>query len=57
VDISKPECLDARKELIILLQENSTMSGRKLAEVTGINRETIRKILVNNEPAPSVYNK
>ena len=48
VDISKPECVDVRKELIIWLKENSAMSGRKLAEVTGINRETIRKILVNN---------
>jgi len=47
VDISKPEYSDARRELIIWLQENTLMSGRKLAEVTGINRETIRKILVS----------
>ncbi|SFM39430.1 REP element-mobilizing transposase RayT [Pelosinus propionicus DSM 13327] len=46
-DISKPEYLNTRKELIIWLQENTAMSGRKLAEVTGINRETIRKILAN----------
>ncbi len=45
-DISKPECLEDRKELILWLKENTPMSGRKLAEVTGINRETIRKILV-----------
>jgi predicted HTH transcriptional regulator len=47
MDISKPEYLYTRKELIIWLQENTVMSGRKLAEVTGINRETIRKILAN----------
>ncbi|MPM54546.1 hypothetical protein SDC9_101324 [bioreactor metagenome] len=45
-DISKPELLDARMELIIWLKETTLMPGRKLAEITGINRETIRKILV-----------
>ncbi|MGI6093721.1 MAG: transposase [Negativicutes bacterium] len=46
-DISKPEYCVVRKELIIWLKENTSMSGRKLAEVMEINRETIRKILVS----------
>lgn len=45
-DISKPELFEVRKELIVWLKETTSMSGRKLAELTGINRETIRKILV-----------
>ncbi len=50
VDLLGPEWLETRKEFILWLKENTGISGRKLAEVTGMNRATIRKIIINKQP-------
>ena len=45
-DLSKVENLPILKDLILTIMNNSRLSGRKISEMTGINRETIRKALL-----------
>lgn len=45
-DLSKVENLPVLKNLILAILNNSRFSGRKISQVTGINRETIRKALL-----------
>lgn len=45
VDLDKVEYAPIRKEMVLVLKEHTALSGRKLAELTGVNREIIRKIL------------
>ncbi|WP_324324420.1 transposase [Sporomusa sphaeroides] len=44
-DLAKAEHSHIRQGLILRLKDTTGLSGRKLAELTGINREVIRKIL------------
>ena len=46
-DLTKAGNPQVRKELVLKLKQNTGLSGRKLAELTGISRETIRKILLS----------
>ncbi len=43
--LQEKEYLAVREEMILWLKEHTGLSGRKLAELTGLNRETVRKIL------------
>lgn len=40
------------RELIEMLMARSKISGRQIAQLTGINREKVRKMLVSLEPSP-----
>lgn len=42
-DLKKPECKKIRDEIILYLMNNSNLSKRRIAEILGINRETVRK--------------
>lgn len=45
-DLGKAEHLPVLKEVILGIVKSSKLSGRKISQVTGINRETIRKALL-----------
>ena len=45
-DIAKKENTHIRKGIILKLRNDTGLSGRKLSQLTGINRETIRRALL-----------
>lgn len=45
-DIAKKENTHILKELVLKLRNDTGLSGRKLSQLTGINRETIRRALL-----------
>jgi putative transposase len=50
--LKQRECKRERDILVKELIGNSRLSLRKIAEILGINRETVRKISVSKEPSP-----
>jgi Transposase and inactivated derivatives len=42
-DLKKPESKKIRDSIILYLMDNSNLSKRRIAEILGINRETVRK--------------
>jgi putative transposase len=50
-DLNRSENRAIAAELIEILVRKSGISGREVAEITGINREKVRKILVSKEPS------
>jgi putative transposase len=51
-DLNRSENRAIAAELIETLVRKSGISGREVAEITGINREKVRKILVSKETSP-----
>ena len=51
-DIKKKENIEFRDQLLRELSRFSGFSSRKISELTGINRETTRKVLLSREPSP-----
>lgn len=51
-DLCKNENLSAAVELVRMLLANGGVSGRQIAQLTGINREKVRRIAVSVEPSP-----
>lgn len=51
-DLRKRENCGVASDLIKTLVYRSGISGREAAEITGINREKVRRILVSKEPSP-----
>jgi REP element-mobilizing transposase RayT/DNA-binding CsgD family transcriptional regulator len=50
-ELSKPEFTTTRNQLVCELIQFSHLSKRKIAELIGINRETVRKIVMSIEPS------
>ena len=51
-DLGKADNFLMLKELIITIKNNFRLSGRQMSQVTGINRETIRKALLTTSKIP-----
>lgn len=43
---------EVRKELLEILHKKSNFSIREIALITGLNRETVRRMIVSKEPSP-----
>lgn len=56
-DLNKRENIDKASEIIEKLVCETGMSGRQAAEMVGINREKVRRILVSKEPSDRVKNR
>ncbi|TYQ16924.1 UNVERIFIED_CONTAM: REP element-mobilizing transposase RayT [Acetivibrio alkalicellulosi] len=52
LDLRKLENSEKRNKLIRELFNISSLSGRQISSITGINRETVRKIIMSEEPSP-----
>jgi putative transposase len=50
-DLNRSENRAIAAELIETLVRKSGISGREVAEITGINREKVRRIFVSREPS------
>ncbi|QDR79414.1 transposase [Sporomusa termitida] len=51
-DINKRECLSALRHVIRELVQATGISLRQAAEIVGINREKLRKLVMSKEPSP-----
>ena len=51
-DLQKSDNLHGLREVVELLMMRSKASARQIAQITGVNREKIRKMVVSMEPSP-----